>query len=113
MVSVAKAMVKQRAQVLVKLKGQRDKSPVLLDMDYRPYPKADKAIQAKKAVALWAGYALRSRRVVIDTGTITPASPDGTGTIVVDGEELYIFAVVDKNPLPRPVSALYAAGVRS
>ncbi|MDR4533236.1 hypothetical protein [Glutamicibacter sp. PS] len=85
-----------------------------LDIKWRHYPKADKAIQARKAAALWARAFYKSAKgdVFVEMGTISPDTAEGKGAIHVGSTQTHYFVVIDDLPTPVPAGALFDAGGR-
>ena len=83
-----------------------------LDIKWRHYPKADKAIQARKAAALWANYFYRAAtaEVFVDMGSISPSDPDGKGGIFLGGKRTHDFTVLEDLPEPVPAASLFGGG---
>lgn len=83
-----------------------------LDIKWRRYPKADKAIQARKAATLWANYfySTATAKVFVDMGSISPADPDGRGTIFLGGTITHHFTVRENMPAPVPAASLFGGG---
>ncbi|MHC6176214.1 hypothetical protein [Glutamicibacter sp. X7] len=85
-----------------------------LDIKWRRYPKSDKAIQARKAAALWARNFYKSAKgeVFVEMGTISPDTAEGKGSIHVGKMQTHYYVVIDDLPDPVPVADLFTEGSR-